>query len=401
MSELHPYSCARRFTRLIYTKNISDFRAVNTLSGQIIAYTDGASRGNPGPAAAAFVLSDLAGIRLQAKAFFIGRTTNNVAEYTAIIKALQAAKEIGAKELTVFSDSELLVRQINGKYKVKSEQIRPLFQQAVELLSELENYKVQFVPRQKNQEADKLVNQALNLERDVIVTHDTSPVTRISHERRDTSDGSQTRPIRLGVLISGSGRTLMNILEYINKGKLNAEVAVVISSRSTVAGVDRAKNAGLDVKIIRTKDYPDIDDFSKRIEEELVAANVELVVQGGFLCLWKIPERYENRVMNIHPALLPSFGGHGMWGHHVHEAVLAAGCKVSGCTVHFCTNEYDKGPIIVQRACEVKEEDTPDILADRVFEQECIAYPQAIRLFAEGRILVQDGKTKIFSCKPK
>ncbi|UCF43804.1 MAG: phosphoribosylglycinamide formyltransferase [Planctomycetota bacterium] len=203
--------------------------------------------------------------------------------------------------------------------------------------------------------------------------------------------------VRLGVLISGGGTTLTNILEYINQGRLNAKVAVTISSRSTVAGVEKAKKAGLNVKIIRKKDYPDIDDFSKRIEEEFVAANVDLVVQGGWLCLWKIPPRYENRVMNIHPALLPSFGGKGMWGHHVHEAVLAAGCKLSGCTVHFCTNEYDKGPIIVQRACEVKDDDTPDTLAARVFEQECIAYPQAIKLFAEGRIIVQDNNVKIKS----
>ncbi|OHB60943.1 MAG: phosphoribosylglycinamide formyltransferase [Planctomycetes bacterium RBG_13_46_10] len=201
--------------------------------------------------------------------------------------------------------------------------------------------------------------------------------------------------MRLGVLISGGGTTLMNILEYIRKGRLNAEVAVVISSRSDAAGVQRAKDAGLNVVIIRKKDCPDIDKFSKRIEDELVAAKVDLVVQGGWLCFWNIPARYESRVMNIHPALLPSFGGQGMWGHHVHEAVLAAGCKISGCTVHFCTNEYDKGPIIVQRVCEVKETDTPDTLAARVFEQECIAYPQAIRLFAEGRILVQDGRVKI------
>ena len=187
----------------------------------------------------------------------------------------------------------------------------------------------------------------------------------------------------------------MNILDYIRKGWLNAEVTVVISSHSEVAGVEKAKNAGLNVKIIRKKDYSDVDEFSKRIEEELVAANVDLVVQGGWLCLWKIPKRFENRVMNIHPALLPSFGGRGMWGRHVHEAVLAAGCKISGCTVHFCTNEYDKGPIIVQRACEVKETDSPDTLAARVFQQECIAYPQAIQLFAEGRIIVQDGKVKI------
>ncbi len=347
---------------------------------KIIAYTDGASRGNPGPAAAGFILTDTDGTQLQAKASFIGQSTNNVAEYTALIKALKAAKEIGTEQLTVFSDSELLVRQINGKYKVKSEQIRPLFQQAFGLLSEFKNWKVQHIAREGNKQADKLVNQALNLRSDI----EGEPMPNVKNKKK----------IRLGVLISGGGTTLINILEHINKGQLNAEVAVVISSRSTVAGVERAKKAGLGVKIIRKKDYPDIEKFSKCIEEELAAANVDLVVQGGWLCLWKIPPRYENRVMNIHPALLPSFGGEGMWGHHVHEAVLAAGCKISGCTVHFCTNEYDKGPIIVQRACEVKDTDNPDSLAARVFEQECIAYPQAIKLFAEGNLLVQNNKIK-------
>ncbi len=348
---------------------------------KIIAHIDGASRGNPGPAAAGFILTDPVGSQSQAKAFFIGRATNNVAEYTALVKALEAAKRIGAEQLTVFSDSELLVRQINGRYKVKSEQIRPLFRQAVDLLGEFENWKVRHITREKNKEADELVNQALNLERDV------------ENERQLATRNE--KPIRLGVLISGGGTTLMNILEYINEGRLNAEIAVVISSRSTVAGVEKAKNAGLDVKIIRKKDHGDIDEFSKRIEEELVAANVDLVVQCGWLCLWKIPARYENRVMNIHPALLPSFGGKGMWGHHVHEAVLKAGCKVSGCTVHLCTNQYDKGPIIVQRACEVKDTDSPETLAARVFEQECTAYPQAIKLFAENKLPVQNDKVKI------
>ena len=357
---------------------------------KVTIYTDGGSEGNPGPAAAGFVLADTAGTQLEARAFYLGETTNNIAEYTAIIKALEAAKQIGAKQVAVFSDSELLVKQINGEYKVKSERIRPLFRQSVDLLGEFENWAVQHIPREKNEEADKLVNRALSLKRDI--------ETKLALRRTPYGAiGQNKKPIRLGVLISGGGTTLMNILSYIKAGRLNAKVAVVISSRSTVAGVEKAKKARLDVKIIRKKDYPDIDEFSKCIEEELVATDVDLVVQGGWLCLWKIPARYENRVMNIHPALLPSFGGQGMWGHHVHEAVLAAGCKVSGCTVHFCTNEYDKGPIIVQRSCPVKETDTAETLAARVFEQECIAYPQAIKLFAEGKIRVENGIIKIKS----
>jgi phosphoribosylglycinamide formyltransferase-1 len=364
-------------------------------SHDLIAYIDGASRGNPGPAASGYILQDPTGRQLQAKAFFIGHTTNNIAEYTALIKAIEAAKVLGPEVLTVYTDSELLARQINGWYKVKSEQIRPLFEQAITLLADFKNYRVHHIPRDKNKQADELVNKALNLQRDITVPRAPASVTRASHERRVTSNKSRTMPIRLGVLISGGGTTLMNILDYIKKDKLNAEVAVVISSRSTVTGVEKARKAGLDVKIIRKKDYPDIDQFSKRIEEVLVAANVELIVQGGWLCLWKIPSRYKNRVMNIHPALLPSFGGQGMWGHYVHEAVLKAGCKVSGCTVHFCTNEYDKGPIIVQRACEARDDDTPDTLAARVFQQECIAYPQAIQLFADGRLVVENGRVRV------
>jgi formyltetrahydrofolate-dependent phosphoribosylglycinamide formyltransferase len=351
------------------------------LPDKIVAYIDGGSRGNPGPAAAGFTLADSSGTQLVGKGFFLGQATNNVAEYTSFLKALEAAKQIDVEQLTVFSDSQLLVRQINGQYKVKSELIRPLFQQAVKLLSGFKSCQVKHIPREKNKEADKLVNQALDFKRDV--------------EVKRKSIVQNQKPVRLGVLISGGGTTLINILEYIKQGKLNAEVGIVISSRSTVAGVERAKNAGLDVRIIRRKDHPDIDEFSKCIEAELVAVNVDLVIQGGWLCLWKIPDRYENRVMNIHPALLPSFGGQGMWGHHVHEAVLKSGCKISGCTVHFCTNEYDKGPIIVQRSCQVRDDDTLETLAARVFEQECIAYPQAINMFAGGKMQIQNGAVKL------
>ncbi|MBW7988506.1 MAG: phosphoribosylglycinamide formyltransferase [Planctomycetes bacterium] len=353
------------------------------MSEKIVAYIDGGSRGNPGPAAAGFTLADSCGTQLVGKGFFLGKATNNIAEYTGFLKALEAAKQAGAEQLTVFSDSQLLVRQINGQYKVKSENIRPLFEEAVKLLRGFKSWQVRHIPREKNKEADKLVNQALDFRRDVEV-------------KRESVVQNQ-KPVRLGVLISGVGTTLINILEYIEQGKLNAEVGIVVSSRSKVAGVERARKARLDVKIIRRKDHPDIDEFSKRIEAELVAANVDLVIQGGWLCLWKIPDRYENRVMNIHPALLPSFGGQGMWGHHVHEAVLKSGCKISGCTVHFCTNEYDKGSIIVQRSCRVEDGDTPDTLAARVFEQECIAYPQAINMFAAGKMRIQNGVVKLKS----
>ena len=213
------------------------------------------------------------------------------------------------------------------------------------------------------------------------------------------ADGN-SKPLRLGVLLSGGGRTLMNILDEIAAGRLDAEVAVVIASRPC-KGIQRAERAGLDVRLVEYKSFKgaggaaDTKAYSARIAEILDAAGVNLVVQAGFLSLWEIPAQYDGRVMNIHPALLPSFGGLGMYGHHVHEAVLAAGCKVSGCTVHFVTNEYDKGPIIIQRAVEVVEGDDADSLAARVFEQECLAYPAAIGLFAAGRLSIEGNTVRI------
>ena len=367
------------------------------MSTKLIIHTDGGSRGNPGPAAGGFILSDPDGTRRVAKAFFLGRTTNNVAEYTALVKALEAAADAAAAELTIYSDSELMVRQLNGQYKVKSDLIRPLFEQASDLLGRFAKCDIRHIRRDKNEEADRLVNQALDCGHDIeegrVCTAHHSMKVGNAHP---TSDATRTKKrLRLGILISGGGRTMMNILQEIRNGRLSAEIAIVISSLASAAGVQRARDAGLPVTVIRTKDHPDVAAFSRRIEEELTAAKVDLVVQGGWLCLWRIPPQYENRVMNIHPALLPSFGGKGMWGHHVHEAVLAAGCKVSGCTVHFCTNEYDKGPIILQRTCPVEDDDTADRLADRVFEQECIAYPQAIRWFAEARLQVEGSRVKV------
>ena len=198
------------------------------------------------------------------------------------------------------------------------------------------------------------------------------------------------KPIRLGVLLSGGGRTLLNIVQCIQAGQLSAEVAVVMASRDC-KGVERSRSAGLEVQIVRYKDMRDTAAYSARLAQVLDDAAVDLVCQAGFLSFWEVPDRYAGRVINIHPALLPSFGGTGMYGHHVHEAVLAAGCKVSGCTVHFVTNEYDVGPIVVQRTVPVLEGDTADELAARVFEQECIAYPEAIGLFAAGRLKI-DGQ---------
>ncbi len=200
--------------------------------------------------------------------------------------------------------------------------------------------------------------------------------------------------LRIGVLLSGGGRTLLNICDEIDAGRLAAEVAVVIASREC-AGIERGRARGLTVHLVPYKQMPDLDTYSARIVKLLDDAGVGLVILAGLLSMWRIPPQYEWRVMNIHPALLPKHGGHGMWGRHVHEAVLAAGEAETGCSVHFVTNEYDAGPVILQRTVPVKSGDDADTLADRVFAQETLAYPQAIALFAAGKLSVVDGQVVI------
>ncbi len=192
-------------------------------------------------------------------------------------------------------------------------------------------------------------------------------------------------PLKLGVLLSGGGRTLENLVSEIKSGRLNAEIKVVISSDPGAYGLERARNHGVPAHAVRLEDHPGARAFSDAITEILVRAGAELVILAGFLKLYLIPEIFEGRVMNIHPALIPKHCGKGYYGHHVHEAVLAAGDAESGCTVHFCDNKYDHGPVIVQRRIPVLENDTPDSLADRVFEEECKAYPEAIRMYIEGK----------------
>lgn len=352
---------------------------------KITIFTDGGSRGNPGPAAGAYVLVDDSGKTIGGKGVFIGKATNNVAEYTGMLEGIEAAKTMGIKELKLFSDSELMVKQIKGIYRVKSPTLKPLHTKIMQLLKTFDKWQIKHVYRENNKDSDKLANDAMDKKQDVVLGADLPS---------GKSKGGKNC-LRIGILLSGGGTTMVNIQKEIEARRLNAEITVVISSLSTVRGVELAKKMGFKLEIVRRKDFDGVDSFSDRLEEILTEANVDLVVQAGFLCLWKIPDKYENRVMNIHPALLPSFGGKGMWGHHVHEAVVKKGCKVSGCTVHFCTNEYDQGPIIVQKGCSVNDQDDADAVAEKVFQQECKAYPDAIRLFSEGRLSVVDGIVKV------
>jgi phosphoribosylglycinamide formyltransferase 1 len=202
-----------------------------------------------------------------------------------------------------------------------------------------------------------------------------------------------SRPIRLGVLISGGGTTLLNFLDQIRSGQLNAEVPLVIASQKTCKGVERSLKAGLNCQVIRPRDFSDIGEFSRTVFAELKAASVDLVTLAGFLSLLHVPDDFRWRVINIHPSLIPAFCGHGFYGHHVHEAAIARGVKFSGCTVHFANNDYDEGPIILQRTVAVPDGCTPDDLASLVFEQEKIAYPDAVRLLASGAIHVAGGRT--------
>ena len=209
------------------------------------------------------------------------------------------------------------------------------------------------------------------------------------------ASGRGPRPLRIAGLISGGGSTIANIVQYIGDGQFAAEVVLTICSNSHAGGIERMRGLGVDVEIVARKQFDSTEAFSDTVFSLVRDAKADLICLGGFLSLLRIPDDYTHRVMNIHPALLPSFGGHGMYGHHVHEAVLAAGCKVSGCTVHFADNEYDCGPIIVQRTCAVEEDDTLDTLADRVMAEERIAYPEAINLFAADRLRVEDQRVRV------
>jgi len=202
-------------------------------------------------------------------------------------------------------------------------------------------------------------------------------------------------PLKLAALVSGSGTTLQNFIDVIAAGKLDATIDLVIGSRPGLLGLTRAADAKLPNFVVDRREFDDPAAFSRQVFSLCDDAGVDLVCLAGWLCLLDLPERYAGRVMNIHPALLPSFGGRGMYGKKVHQAVLDHGCKVSGCTVHFVDTTYDTGPIILQRTCPVADDDTPDTLARRVFEEEKAAYPEAIRLFQQGRLRVDERRVRV------
>ncbi len=205
--------------------------------------------------------------------------------------------------------------------------------------------------------------------------------------------------MKIAVLVSGGGTNLQAIIDRVADGTLaNVEIVGVISNNPGVYALTRAANAGIPAFVVSPKSFPDRAAFNLALKEKVESLGAELVVLAG--CLVKIPEilidAYPNRILNIHPALIPAFSGAGFYGLHVHEAALARGVKISGATVHFVNKDLDAGPILLQKAVEVREDDTPETLQRRIMEEaEWKLLPEAIRLVAEGKVQVVDGKVHI------
>ncbi len=189
--------------------------------------------------------------------------------------------------------------------------------------------------------------------------------------------------LRVGALVSGGGRTVINLQKAILRGEVPAEIVTVIAHRDDIPAVKRCRDQGILVNIVpATTD----DSYADHIDEMLEMHNVELVCLAGYLRHFRVGEKWEGKTINIHPALLPRHGGKGMFGHHVHRSVLASGDTHTGCTVHLVNEEYDQGQVLIQRTCAVHAEDDVDSLAERVFQEECVAMPEAVKAIAEGTI---------------
>ncbi len=202
------------------------------------------------------------------------------------------------------------------------------------------------------------------------------------------------RKLRLAVLLSGGGTSLENLFEQIDTG-LPAEVVCVLSSKKSALGLRRAESRGIPAIAVPRRDYPDVARFNDALHETLARFEPDLVCLLGFLSPFELRGRYAGRALNVHPALIPAFSGQGFYGHHVHEAVLAAGVKRSGATVHFVGDAYDEGPILLQDSVPVLDDDTPDSLAARVQALERKLVPEAIRLIAEDRVRIEGRRTRI------
>lgn len=209
----------------------------------------------------------------------------------------------------------------------------------------------------------------------------------------------EKKQARIAVLVSGGGTNLQALIDAQERGELaNGKITLVLASKPEVYALERAKNHGIPSAVLSRKDYDSIAAYSKALADALQEAEIDLVVLAGFLTIIdeQVYARFPNRIINVHPALIPSFCGKGYYGLRVHEAALEKGVRVSGATVHIVTPECDAGPIILQKAVEVREEDTPESLQKRIMvEAEWKLLPEAVRLFCEGRITVENNKVHI------
>jgi len=201
-------------------------------------------------------------------------------------------------------------------------------------------------------------------------------------------------PIRLAVCVSGEGTTLQNLIDQIRSRRLNAQIVQVVASRPRIRAIARAEAAGIPLALAN-RNARSRTEFSASVFDPIRHNKADLVILAGFLSLLYIPPEYKGRVLNVHPSLIPAFSGEGYYGSKVHKAVLEYGARFSGCTVHFADDAYDNGPIVVQRVVPVLEDDTPESLAARVFQEECKALPEAISMYAQGRLRFDGRRVRI------
>jgi phosphoribosylglycinamide formyltransferase-1 len=229
----------------------------------------------------------------------------------------------------------------------------------------------------------------------LLVARNQQQATR--NKRQATSN--QTMNLRLAIFASGRGSNFQAILDAMTMQRLRAQVALCVSNRAEAGALQIARAAQIPAAMIEEKQFAEVADYARALLEQLAKHDVNFIALAGFMR--KIPvevvRQFRHRIVNIHPALLPSFGGKGMYGHRVHEAVLAYGCKVSGATVHFVDEEYDSGGPILQRCVPVLDDDSPEMLASRVLEIEHQIYPEALQLFAEERVHVEGRRVRILS----
>jgi len=199
--------------------------------------------------------------------------------------------------------------------------------------------------------------------------------------------------LKIGVLVSGGGTNLQAVIDAIEAGHIDAQIAAVVSSRSDAFALERAKKHNIDAVCISKKQFRSSDEYENALIEYFKSKNVGLILFAGFMVILtsRFIDAFKNKIINIHPSLIPSFCGKGFYGLKVHEAALKKGVKITGATVHFVDSGADTGPIIIQKAVEVRDGDTPEILQKRVMEEaEWVIFPEAVKLFSEGKLFIEN-----------